>query len=114
MGSVITPDTYDTATCPRGKLSFVSNRLSGLRYAGANFARDDTKLHPDSDSERIQCSREEEREMGLNGFLLAKAADTPLSLKDTSDVPESPSRYNDERTQQQGRAGDPLKRPVLF
>ncbi len=79
MESVNTSDTHDTATRPRGKLSLVSNRLSGLRYAGAYFARDDTKLHPDSDSERIQCSREE-REMGSNGFLLARAAATPLSL----------------------------------
>ncbi len=97
MESVNTPDTYDKATRPCGKLSLVSNRLSGLRYAGANFARDD--LHPDSDSERIQCSREE-REIGSNGFLLARAADTLLSLKDTSDVLEFPSRYNDKRTQQ--------------
>ncbi len=99
MESVVTQDTYDTATHPCDKPSFGSKRLSGLRYAGANFARDDTELHPNSDSERIQCSREK-REIGSNGFLLTRAADSPLSLKDTSDVLKSPSRYNNDRTQQ--------------
>ncbi len=38
--------------------------------------------------------------MGTNGFLLARAADISLSLKDTYDVMESPSTYNNERIQQ--------------
>ncbi len=33
--------------------------------------------------------QEKKRIMGSNGFLLARAADTPSSLKDTSDVLES-------------------------
>ena len=37
--------------------------------------------------------------MGTNGYLPARAADTSSSLKDTSDVTESPSNI-DERIQQ--------------
>jgi hypothetical protein len=56
-----------------------------------------TKLHTNSYSEQIHCPRKEEKK-GTKGYLPAKAADTPLSMKDGSDPLEvdcSPPIYID-------------------
>ena len=95
MDSVDYMVTSDTTAPPCGKLSPVSNRLRACETPPVLR----TKIHPNAGSEQIQCSREEGK-MGTNGYLPARAADTSSSLKDTSDVTESPSRYINERIQQ--------------
>ncbi len=59
-----------------------------------------TNHYPNSSSEQMPCSREG-GEMGtqvIQNPLLARTADTSLSLKDTSDIQrESPSRNTNER-----------------
>ncbi len=72
--------TSDTSTHLCCKLSPSSDRLRACESHPVLR----TKLRPNSYSEQIQCSREE-GDKGAKGYLLAKVADTPLSMKDGSD-----------------------------
>ena len=100
--------TSDTNARSCGKPRIRSKRLRAYETSPVLC----TTLRPDSDSERGSCS-EEEREMGIQGNLLAREADTTLRPSDVSETHEveTPSVVDMDESFPQGFMGtsDTLK-----